>query len=120
MGFVKTWQQLAGLRVLLGFLEAGFFPGEASFPSLLIKLEENMLTGKHDTGCVFLIQTWYTRFETQKRIAIFYLVGMIVVGFTSILAYAFSKLDGTHGIAGWSWIFIVRHAHHPFKSKSQS
>lgn len=27
MGFVKTWSQLAALRVLLGVLEAGFFPG---------------------------------------------------------------------------------------------
>lgn len=43
MGFVKTWQQLAAMRVILGFFEAGFFP-----------------------GCVFLIQTWYTRYETQK------------------------------------------------------
>lgn len=27
MGFVKTWSQLAALRVVLGILEAGFFPG---------------------------------------------------------------------------------------------
>ena len=26
MGFVKNWQQLAALRVLLGATEAGFFP----------------------------------------------------------------------------------------------
>lgn len=38
MGFVKNWQALAGLRVLLGVLEAGFFP-----------------------SCVYLLSTWYTR-----------------------------------------------------------
>jgi MFS family permease len=38
MGFVKDWQALAGLRVLLGVLEAGFFP-----------------------SCVYLLSTWYTR-----------------------------------------------------------
>jgi hypothetical protein len=27
MGFVKTWDALAALRVILGILEAGFFPG---------------------------------------------------------------------------------------------
>lgn len=27
MGFVKTWDALAALRVVLGILEAGFFPG---------------------------------------------------------------------------------------------
>jgi hypothetical protein len=26
MGFVKNWEEMAGLRVLLGFLEAGRFP----------------------------------------------------------------------------------------------
>jgi hypothetical protein len=27
MGFVKNWGALAALRVVLGILEAGFFPG---------------------------------------------------------------------------------------------
>lgn len=27
MGFIDTWQQLAACRVLLGVLEAGFYPG---------------------------------------------------------------------------------------------
>lgn len=38
MGFVKKWDQLAGLRIILGLLEAGFFP-----------------------SCVYLLSTWYTR-----------------------------------------------------------
>lgn len=38
MGFVKNWQQLAVCRVILGILEAGFFP-----------------------SCVYLLSTWYTR-----------------------------------------------------------
>jgi hypothetical protein len=38
MGFVQDFGQLAGMRVLLGFLEAGFFP-----------------------SCVYLLSTWYTR-----------------------------------------------------------
>lgn len=37
-GFANTWQQLAGMRVLLGVFEAGFFP-----------------------ACVYLMSTWYTR-----------------------------------------------------------
>ena len=27
MGFTDDWQTMAGLRAILGFLEAGFFPG---------------------------------------------------------------------------------------------
>lgn len=40
MGFARDWEQMAGLRVVLGFLEAGFFP-----------------------SCVYLLSTWYTRCE---------------------------------------------------------
>ncbi|KAF9005279.1 MFS general substrate transporter [Hymenopellis radicata] len=95
MGFVKTWQQLAVCRVLLGVLEAGFFP-----------------------ACAFLISTWYTRFETQKRMAVFYLTAMVVSGFSNIIGYGMSLLDGAHGLAGWRWIFIIfpKHGsgHHRF------
>lgn len=41
MAFVKKWDQMAGLRILLGVLEAGFFP-----------------------SCVYLLSTWYTRCES--------------------------------------------------------
>lgn len=41
MGFVSSFGQLAGLRAVLGGLEAGFFP-----------------------GCVYLLSTWYTRCES--------------------------------------------------------
>ncbi len=27
MGFLKTWTQMVGLRIILGVFEAGFFPG---------------------------------------------------------------------------------------------
>jgi MFS family permease len=46
MGFVKKFPQLAALRAVLGFFEAGFFP-----------------------SCVYLLSTWYTRCESL-RIAI--------------------------------------------------
>lgn len=44
MGFAKHWWEIAILRTVLGFFEAGFFP-----------------------GCVYLISCWYVRYEVQKR-----------------------------------------------------
>ncbi|KAJ7200964.1 major facilitator superfamily domain-containing protein [Mycena rebaudengoi] len=84
MGFVQTWQQLAVCRVLLGLLESGFFP-----------------------GCVFLISCWYTRYQTQKRLAVFYLTSMVISGFSQIIGYGITKLGGSYGIASWRWVFIV-------------
>lgn len=40
MGFAKNWKDLVGMRVLLGIMEAAFFP-----------------------GCVYLLSSWYSRCE---------------------------------------------------------
>ncbi|KAK4032899.1 general substrate transporter [Parachaetomium inaequale] len=84
MGFVKNWEQMAGLRVLLGFLEAGFFP-----------------------SCVYLLSTWYTRYEVGKRNSVFYLVGCVASAFAGILAYGLMQMAGLAGLNGWRWIFII-------------
>lgn len=44
-GFVTAWEQLVGLRVLLGLFEAGFFP-----------------------ACIYLVSTWYIRCKFQYRL----------------------------------------------------
>lgn len=75
---------MAVLRVILGCLEAGFYP-----------------------GCVYLLSTWYPRYELQKRNAVFYLIGSMASAFAGILAYGLMQLNGRAGLEGWSWIFIV-------------
>ncbi|KAH8800624.1 phthalate transporter [Xylogone sp. PMI_703] len=76
-GFIHDWSVMIGLRVLLGVLEAGFFPGRA-----------------------YLLSTWYPRYDLQKRFAVFYLIGTMASAFSGILAYGVM-------LAGWRWIFIV-------------
>ncbi|KAK0713077.1 MFS general substrate transporter [Lasiosphaeria miniovina] len=84
MGFVSKWEHMAGLRVVLGILEAGFFP-----------------------SCVYLLSTWYTRYELGKRNSVFYMVGCIAAAFAGILAYGIMQMAGLAGLNGWRWIFIM-------------
>ncbi|KAM0754529.1 MFS general substrate transporter [Meredithblackwellia eburnea MCA 4105] len=84
MGWCKTWTQLLACRILLGVLEAGFFP-----------------------ACLYIITCWYTRFETQRRLAFFYTFSMCVSGFSQIIGWAMSLLSGKHHLNGWQWIFII-------------
>ncbi|KAH8687101.1 major facilitator superfamily domain-containing protein [Tricladium varicosporioides] len=83
-GFVKKWDQMLGLRVILGVLEAGFFP-----------------------GCAYLLSCWYTRYELQKRNAVFYLIGSMASACAGILAYGIMQMDGVANLSGWRWIFII-------------
>ncbi|KAM0257938.1 hypothetical protein ACHAQJ_004096 [Trichoderma viride] len=87
MGFVKNFQQLAAMRTILGALEAGFFP-----------------------SCVYLLSTWYTRYEVGKRYSMFYLLGCVAAAFAGILAYGLMQLNGRQGLSGWRWIFIIEGA----------
>ncbi|KAL8781289.1 MAG: hypothetical protein Q9213_006064 [Squamulea squamosa] len=86
-GFVKDWTALVGLRLLLGVLESGFFP-----------------------GVVYLLSTWYRRYEVGKRYSIFYLIGSLASAFGGILAFGLIKIQESprqKGDGGWRWIFIV-------------
>ncbi|KAJ9604234.1 hypothetical protein H2200_011068 [Cladophialophora chaetospira] len=83
-GFVQDWVVLIPLRLLLGLFEAGYFP-----------------------GVVYLISTWYSRFDMQKRYAAFYCLGLVASGCSGILAFGLQQMDGLGGLEGWRWIFII-------------
>ncbi|KIW11866.1 hypothetical protein PV08_09139 [Exophiala spinifera] len=83
-GFPNTWGPMILLRLLLGVLEAGFFP-----------------------GCVYLISTWYSRYDLQKRYSFFYLIGSLASACSGILAYGLMQMDGLANYSGWRWIFIM-------------
>ncbi|KAH6654659.1 major facilitator superfamily domain-containing protein [Truncatella angustata] len=83
-GFVKNYSELAALRCVLGVLEAGFFP-----------------------SVVYLLSTWYTRYEVGKRYSFFYVIGCVASAFAGILAYGLMQMSGLGGLTGWRWIFIM-------------
>lgn len=83
-GFIHNWGSLVALRLLLGAFEGALLP-----------------------GTLFLLQLWYTRFEFAKRQAAYYLVGIASSGLSGLLAYGIEKMNGTAGIDGWRWIFII-------------
>jgi MFS family permease len=79
MGFVRTWNALAGLRALLGVFEAVLFPGAA-----------------------FLIACWYPRKQMALRNTAFYVMSVVVSGLSATLAYGLSQMHGTAGKEGVS------------------
>ena len=80
-GFPNNWVAMIPLRLLLGIFEAGFFP-----------------------GCVYLISTYYARYDMQKRYAVFYLIGSLASACSGILAYGIQQMHGLAGYWGWRWV----------------
>ncbi|EGX95820.1 phthalate transporter [Cordyceps militaris CM01] len=85
MGFTKNHEQITALRAVLGIFEAGFFP-----------------------SAVYLLSTWYTRYDVGKRYSVFYIVGCLAAAFSGILCYGLMQLNGEGGLSGWRWIFLVQ------------
>ncbi len=84
MMFVKTPAQFYVVRFLLGMAEAGFFP-----------------------GAVFYLSQWFPPTMQARAVSRLYLgppLGSVVMG---ALAGALLNLQGTIGLAGWQWLFLV-------------
>jgi MFS transporter, ACS family, tartrate transporter len=84
MMFVKTPMRFYIMRFLLGMAEAGFFP-----------------------GAVFYVAQWFPSTMQARAVSRLYLgppLGAMVMGG---VAGALLNLQGTFGLAGWQWLFLV-------------
>ncbi|KAH7357405.1 major facilitator superfamily domain-containing protein [Pyrenochaeta sp. MPI-SDFR-AT-0127] len=62
-------------------------------------------------GALYLLSLFYTRKEIATRISILYSGNIFATSFSGLIAEAvFSTLDGTHGLSGWKWLFIIEGA----------
>jgi hypothetical protein len=41
-----------------------------------------------------------------SRLAFFYILSVLVGGFSNILAYGLMQMEGVGGQRGWQWIFV--------------
>lgn len=80
-----TFPHLVAVRFFLGFAEAPFFP-----------------------GAVFLMSSWYTRAELTRRVAWLYSGNALANMFGGLVgAGILGGMEGSLGIAGWRWLFII-------------
>ena len=83
--FVRSWQQMIALRVLLGTAMSGIYPGLA-----------------------LLISTWYKRSEQQLRFSYLQTGECIILATGGIVNFGLNHLDGAGGLRGWQWMFLVQ------------
>ncbi|KAI1272917.1 major facilitator superfamily domain-containing protein [Xylaria sp. FL0933] len=80
----KNYATVAVLRTFLGVFEAGVFP-----------------------GMIFFMSFWYKPSERATRIAIFLCSATLAGAFGGAVAYGVGHINGTHGLEGWRWLFII-------------
>nr|OQO30769.1 hypothetical protein B0A51_02465 [Rachicladosporium sp. CCFEE 5018] len=83
-GFTRSYAGLVVCRFLMGIFEAGFVP-----------------------GCAYLIGSYYKRNEFLRRYTVFFSAAIAAGAFNGLFATLLAMADGTNGLEGWRWIFIV-------------
>ncbi|RMZ68794.1 pantothenate transporter liz1 [Pyrenophora seminiperda CCB06] len=88
MAAIHDYKHLLGLRILVGIFEAGFAP-----------------------GIILIISSWYKKDEQSKRFGVYMSAAILSGAFGGLLAGAITGgMDGTGGLAGWRWLFIIEGA----------
>jgi ACS family tartrate transporter-like MFS transporter len=84
MMFVRSAESFYALRLLLGVAEAGFFP-----------------------GIIYYLTYWYPARERARAYSAF-LAAIPLSGIVGgPISGALLELDGTAGLAGWQWLFLL-------------
>ena len=84
MMFVRTPAQFYVVRFLLGMAEAGFFP-----------------------GVIYYLMQWFPLELRARAISRFYISNPLATAVMGALAGALLSLQGTLGLAGWQWLFLL-------------
>uniref|UniRef100_A0A0B7JVF2 Major facilitator superfamily (MFS) profile domain-containing protein n=1 Tax=Bionectria ochroleuca TaxID=29856 RepID=A0A0B7JVF2_BIOOC len=71
-------------RLVLGLAEAGYIP-----------------------GAIYTLSTWYTKRELAKRVAVLFFGMFGGNALSPLLASGILKLDGSRGLRGWQWLFLL-------------
>ncbi|KAI1255011.1 hypothetical protein MGN70_003074 [Eutypa lata] len=83
-GVQSSMASFVVLRLLLGLVEAGIYP-----------------------GCSYVLTNWYSPAELHTRLTLFYSGASLASAFSGLLAYAIGHLDHTWGYRGWRFIYVI-------------
>ncbi|KAI0843103.1 putative MFS transporter [Hypoxylon sp. FL0890] len=83
---VHDYKTMLAARLVLGIVEAPFYP-----------------------GALYMLSIFYTRKEVATRMSVFYTGNMAASAFSGLIAAPiFAGLGGVRGLAGWQWLFIIQ------------
>ncbi|KAG1451838.1 hypothetical protein G6F56_007981 [Rhizopus delemar] len=82
--FGKNFSQLAALRFLLGFFEAGIYP-----------------------SLTLLISTFYRRSEQVVRLGLFWMCNGLALFIGGLVAYGIGHMSNTGHFKSWQWLMII-------------
>jgi ACS family tartrate transporter-like MFS transporter len=84
MVFIRGPKSWYGMRLLLGFAEAGYFP-----------------------GAIFFLSQWFPAAQRARVISLFYIAFPLSSVVMGAAAGSLLGLNGKMGLAGWQWLFLI-------------
>lgn len=102
----KIWLSFCGLA--WGLLTLGVYKVTSFKQICVIRFFQAGFELSTFTGVHLILSQWYKETELAKRSAYFTSSGLLGNIFSSTLQAAiYLNMDGTNGLAGWRWLFII-------------
>jgi hypothetical protein len=79
-----NFSQIAAMRFLLGFFEAGVYP-----------------------ALTLLVSTFYRRSEQATRLGAFWICNGVALFLGGLITYGIDNMGNAHGLPKWKWIMII-------------
>jgi MFS family permease len=83
-GLVESYGGLIAVRLLLGAVEAGLFPGLNVY-----------------------LTFFYSKHELALRVGYLFVSAAVAGALGGLVAYGIGHMDGVRGMSGWRWIMII-------------
>ncbi len=91
-----------------GFLTLGTGFTHHPWQIMAIRFFQGIFEASCFVGVQWILGSWYKPHEIGKRTAIFTSSGLAGTMFSGIMQGAiYRNLDGTSGLAGWRWLFVI-------------
>lgn len=62
---------------------------------------------RNTPGSIFLISSWYRKYEVQSRLGYYYLSSLGLAAFSQLLAYGIIQIGHHTAWNGWRWLYII-------------
>lgn len=106
--YVRPSYWLSGLEIIWGIITGLMALSNHAYQVYILRVFLGLCESSAWPGMMTLLMHWYTPAELAKRMGFYHscqAIGYMMSG--ALQAAIMRTMNGTHGLAGWRWLFII-------------
>ena len=104
---VGARRSIARIMITWGVLAAGMMLVHAAWQFYLIRFALGAAEAGFFPGIIYYLSHWFPKAVRGRALSVIYLLGALAGVVIGALSPVLLSLDGSHGLQGWQWLFLV-------------